>query len=110
MTCPSPHRVEVPRGLESLGLTSTAAARSSCGGAMALVGLPANRGRRDQPSWRGVGGARAVSGPRRSASGGTSRAAGGGATKPTATLGGGAGTGAVPVRCREMHAEQYASS
>src|SRR5678816_174199 len=52
MTCPSPHRVEVPPGLESLGLTSTAAARSSCGGAMALVGLPANRGRRDQPRWR----------------------------------------------------------
>ena len=46
MTCPSPHRVEVPRGLESLGLTSTAAARSSCGGAMALVGLPATCGRR----------------------------------------------------------------
>lgn len=46
MTCPSPHRVEVPRGLESLGLTSTAATHSSCGGAMALVGLPATCGRR----------------------------------------------------------------
>src|SRR6476620_11442400 len=73
-------------------------------------GAARDRGRRNQPSWRGVGGARAVSGPRRSVSGGTSRAAGGGAINPTATVGAGAGSGAVPVRCRAMHAEQYASS
>jgi len=42
------HRIEheLPWGLESLGLTSTAAARSSYGGAMALVGLPATAGAR----------------------------------------------------------------
>jgi len=57
MTCRSPHRVEYV-GLESLGLTSTAAARSSCGGAMALVGLPAIAGAgisRAGGAWAGRG-------------------------------------------------------
>jgi hypothetical protein len=110
MTCPSPHRVELPWGLESLGLTSTAAARSSCGGAMALVGLPAPAGARISRAggaW-GVRGRREGRGARYQ--GGTSRAVrrrrDESRRQPWAAA---PARGAVPVRCRAMHAEQYAS-